>query len=79
MDNAANVQNIYLVKDLAKITGHSVHTIKFYLKIGLIKEVGRSAGTGYRYFDDTTVGMLGKIRDMRKDHKPIKEIMYELL
>ncbi|MBF0485097.1 MAG: MerR family transcriptional regulator [Candidatus Omnitrophica bacterium] len=74
MDN-----NIYLIKDLAMMTGHSIHTLKFYLKIGLIKEVSRSPETGYRYFDDSTVQALSKIRDLRKKKKSIKDIMYELL
>ena len=61
------------------MTGHSVHTIKFYMKIGLIKESSRSPETGYRYFDDSTVQALERIRDMRKNKKPIKEIRHELL
>jgi len=74
-----SIPNIYLVKDLARITGYSVHTIKFYLKIGLIKEIGRSPETNFRYFDDTTVELLKKIRGLRKQDKPIKEIKNELL
>lgn len=66
--------NIYLVKDLARITGHSVHTIKYYLKIGLIKEISRSPETGYRYFDNSTVERVNIIRSFRKAGKSIKEI-----
>ena len=39
-----------MIKDLARESGYSLYTIKFYLKIGLIKEVGRSFGSSYRYF-----------------------------
>jgi DNA-binding transcriptional MerR regulator len=70
--------NIYLIKDLARLTGHSIHTIKFYLKIGLIKEVSRSPETRYRYFDDTTINTLKKIRAFRKEGRAIKEIKNEL-
>ncbi|MCX5715105.1 MAG: MerR family transcriptional regulator [Candidatus Omnitrophica bacterium] len=71
--------NIYLIKDLARTTGYSIHTLKFYLKIGLIREIGRSPETRYRYFDDTTVERLKKIRDLRKGRRSIREIMNELL
>lgn len=71
--------NIYLIKDLARATGYSIHTIKYYAKIGLIKETSRSPETRYRYFNDSTVEQLKKIRDLRKQGKSIKEIQYELL
>lgn len=71
--------SIYLIKDLARTTGYSIHTIKYYLKIGLIKEVDRSPETRYRYFDDTTIEHLKKIRQLRKQSKTISEIKNELL
>ena len=73
------MHNIYLIKDLARSTGYSIHTIKFYLKIGLIKEVQRSPETRYRYFDDSTVAELKQIRTLRKEGKSIREIKHELL
>jgi len=74
-----NISNVYLIKDLARLTGYSVHTLKFYLKIGLFKEIDRSPETRYRYFDDTSIERLKRIREYRKVGKPIKEIMHELL
>lgn len=68
------ITNIYLIKDLARITGYSIHTIKYYLKIGLIKEVSRSPETRFRYFDDSTIKRLKDIRLLRKEGKSIKEI-----
>jgi len=66
--------NIYLIKDLAGISGFSIYTIKYYLKIGLIKEVDRSPETNFRYFSDSTVEQLQKIRKLRKEAKSIKQI-----
>lgn len=74
-----NIFNIYLVKDLARLTGHSVHTIKYYLKIGLIQEVARSPETRFRYFDDSTIERLMRIRALRKENKSIRQIKNELL
>ena len=73
------IHNIYLIKDLARITGYSIHTLKYYLKIGLFKEVSRSPETRYRYFDDTTIEKLNRIRQWRREGKPIKSIKDELL
>ena len=66
--------NLYLMKDLSRISGHSIYTLKFYLKRGLIQEVGRSPETRFRYFDDTTVERLAHIRAWRKQRKSLQDI-----
>ena len=65
---------IYLIKDLSRISGHSIYTIKFYLKLGLIRESGRSPETNFRYFDDGTVERLSTIRMWRKERKSLTDI-----
>lgn len=67
-------RNIYLIKDLGQLTGYSIYTLKYYIKLGLIKEVGRSFGTNFRYFDDTTIARLKHIRQLRRNNKSLKEI-----
>ena len=73
------MNNTYLIKDLARLTGYSIYTIKYYLKIGLFKEVGRSPETRFRYFDDSSVEKLKKIHSLRKEGKSLKKIKDELL
>ena len=68
------MKNIYLLKDLASKSGHSTHTIKFYLKFGLLEETGRSPATNFRYFDNSTVEQLSKVRKLRKEGRSIKAI-----
>ncbi|MBU4375974.1 MAG: MerR family transcriptional regulator [Candidatus Omnitrophica bacterium] len=68
------MKNIYLLKDVAKISGHSAYTLKYYLKLGIIKEIGRSPDTNFRFFDDSTVDALSKIREMRLKNMSLKEI-----
>ena len=68
------MSNIYLIKDLAKLSGHTIHTVKYYLNIGLIEEVGRSPETNYRYFDNKILERLNKIREFRRQKKSINEI-----
>lgn len=68
----------YLIKDLARLSGFSIYTIKYYLKIGLIKESGRSPETNFRFFDNTTLEQLKKIRHLRREKKSIKQIKQTL-
>ena len=67
-------QRLYLLKDLARLSGHSIYTLKFYLKRGLIQEIGRSPATRFRYFDDGTVHRLQRIREWRKTGRSLQEI-----
>lgn len=69
-----NTHNLYLVKDLARLTGLSVETVKYYLKIGLISEVGRSPETNFRYFDESTISKLNRIIGLRRGKHSIKRI-----
>lgn len=73
------MEKVYLIKDLARLSGHTVYTLKYYLNIGLIKEVGRSPETNFRYFDDTTLEGLKRIRELRRENKSIAEIKEILL
>ena len=68
------MEKIYMIGDLARITGLSVDTLNYYLRIGLIGSVSRSERAGYRYFDDSTVEVLNKIFERRLQKIPIKEI-----
>lgn len=74
MDN----NSIYLIKDLSSLSGLSAYTIKYYLKLGLIKEISRSQETNFRYFDDSTLEKLQKIIALRREKislAKIKEIV----
>jgi DNA-binding transcriptional MerR regulator len=68
------MKNIYLLKDLARLSGFSTYTIKYYLKLGLLEEIGRSPITNFRYFDDTSRKRLQKIKEMRAERFSLKEI-----
>ena len=66
---------IYMIGDLARHTKFSIDTLNYYLRIGLIEEVGRSERNQYRYFDDSTIKQLLKIQELRLQKVPIKEIL----
>ena len=72
------MENIYLLKDLSQISGHSTHTLKYYLRLGLLEEVGRSPSTNFRYFDDSSLERLKAIRGLRAKGFSLEEINKEL-
>ena len=72
------MKNIYLLKDLSKISGYSTHTLKFYLRLGLLREIGRSPETNFRYFDDSSFTKLKRIRELQKQNLSLKEIQTHL-
>jgi DNA-binding transcriptional MerR regulator len=72
------MDNLLLIKDLARISGLSVYTLKYYLKLGLIKEAGRSPNTNYRYFNSDTLERLAKIRSLKSQRLSLREILKRL-
>lgn len=74
----AEMNNIYLLKDLAKLSGHSTYTLKYYLRLGLLQEIGRSPATHFRYFDDSSCERLKQIRKLQKQNLSLKEIGFRL-
>lgn len=64
----------YLIKDIAALSNFSVYTIKYYLKLGLIQESGRSASTNFRYFNESVLDALKKIREYRKNGVSLNKI-----
>ena len=66
--------NVYLLKDLARLSGQSIYTVKYYLKLGLLKESGRSPETNFRYFNDHSVNQLNKVRELKKQGLSLAEI-----
>jgi len=68
------MKNIYLLKDLSRMSGHSTHTLKYYLQLGLFEEIGRSPETNFRYFDDTSIEVLRSIRQLRLKGFSLKDI-----
>ena len=69
------MRSIYLLKDLAKRSGYSTHTLKYYLRLGLFEEIGRSPETNFRYFDDSTLKRLEKIKGLRAKNISLNAIL----
>ncbi|WP_328926430.1 MerR family transcriptional regulator [Streptomyces sp. NBC_00190] len=56
---------LYRIGDLARLTGVTVKTIRFYSDHGLVVPVGRSPG-GYRLYDLDAVARLDLVRSLRE-------------
>lgn len=58
-------EELYTIGRLARRTGVSVRTIRYWSDIGLLRPTGRSAG-GYRLYDAAAVARLDLIRTLRE-------------
>jgi DNA-binding transcriptional MerR regulator len=67
------MQKIYMISDLASVTGLSRYTLNFYLKLGLINESGRTE-SNYRFFDQAVVDQLHHIIRLRQAGCTLKQI-----
>lgn len=74
MKRKSIIPHIYILKDVARLSGHSIYTIKFYLQLGLIREIGRSPETRFRYFNPSTLKRLTAIRKLQKTGKSLSDI-----
>ena len=67
------MQKIYMISDLASVTGLSRYKLNFYLKLGLIEEYGRTE-SNYRFFDQTVVDRLRRIICLRQKDFTLQQI-----
>jgi len=71
-------KEFYLIKDLSFLTDLSVYTIRYYIKLGLIKEVGRTPATNFKYFDNSTLEALKKIIKLKENNFSLDKIAHIL-
>jgi DNA-binding transcriptional MerR regulator len=60
-------------KQAAAISGFSLHTLRYYERIGLLPSIRRTA-TGRRVFSETDLKWLGLLRCLRDTGMPIAEM-----
>ncbi|MCF7811946.1 MerR family transcriptional regulator [bacterium] len=69
------MEPVYMIGDLASKTGLSIHTINYYINLGLIKAAARADRSGYRLFNGKALEALNSIIDLRRQKVPIREIV----
>lgn len=63
----------YTPGEVVEQTGFSLDTLRYYERIGLLSDIGRTAG-GQRVFTDGDVGWLGILRCLRDTGMPINRM-----
>jgi DNA-binding transcriptional MerR regulator len=68
-----NMANGLTIQQSAEKTGLSVHTIRYYERIGLLPSVGR-ADNGHRRYSDDDIGWIEFVKCLRSTGMPISEM-----
>lgn len=63
----------WLIGDVARISGLSVDTLRYYDRAGLLGEVRRNHA-GRRVFDDAALGLLDLVLRLRRTGMPVDEV-----
>jgi DNA-binding transcriptional MerR regulator len=61
------------IQQVAEATGLSVHTLRYYERIGLIHPIGRAENTHRRYSDDD-IGWINFLNKLRATGMPIQQM-----
>ncbi|NQU06859.1 MAG: MerR family transcriptional regulator [Calditrichaeota bacterium] len=69
------MEPVYMIGDLASMTGLSIHTINYYINLGLVEAAARANRSGYRLFDNETLNTLKHVIELRCQKIPIREIV----
>jgi len=69
------MSEVLLIGDLASRTGLSIHTINYYIRLGLVAETSRAERSGFRLFDTDALNDLFRIIELRRQDTPIREIV----
>lgn len=62
------------IKHFSKVTNLSAHTIRYYEKIGLIKNVERTV-SGHRFFTQKDIDWIAFIKRLKDTGMPLKQIL----
>ncbi|MED1599639.1 MerR family transcriptional regulator [Bacillus sp. FSL H8-0534] len=58
------MEKIFTIKQISKITGLTVHTLRYYEKIGLLNEVSRDIN-GYRQYSEADISWINFLIRLR--------------
>ncbi|PFO72044.1 MerR family transcriptional regulator [Bacillus cereus] len=58
------MENIFTIKQISQITGLTVHTLRYYEKIGLLNEVSRDIN-GYRQYSEADISWINFLIRLR--------------
>jgi len=62
------------ITDLARATGVSKHTLRYYERVGLVPLVQRDRSSGHRRYADGHVQWIAFLRNLRECGMPVREM-----
>jgi DNA-binding transcriptional MerR regulator len=74
MEKLQVMDEVLTIQQMAQITGLSAHTLRYYERAGLMREVGRDDGNGYRAYTREHVNWIEFIKCLRATGMPIRDI-----
>ena len=66
-------ENNLTIQEVGKITGLSVHTLRYYERIGLLNSVNRNSN-GYRLYDSTNIAWIEFLNRLRETGMSIHQM-----
>lgn len=66
------------IGEMSKLNNISIHTLRYYDKIGLLKPSEVNINSNYRYYDEYDCNKLSKIKLLREIGLPLKNIKFLL-
>ena len=70
---SVEIKTLKTIRDVARETGLSVHTLRYYERIGLIPPVER-AESGHRRYRDKDIAWFEFLRKLRATGMPIRKV-----
>ena len=61
------------IGEAARLTGLTIHTLRFYDELGLLPQVKR-AGNGHRAFDEDVLGWINILKCLRATQMPLADM-----
>ena len=70
-----NTQTALTIQEAAEVTGLTVHTLRYYERIGLLMPVGRAAN-GHRRYSQQEITLIKTLNKWRQTGMPLVDIQY---
>ncbi|MBA3869480.1 MAG: MerR family transcriptional regulator [Anaerolineae bacterium] len=68
-----NTQELFTIQEAAEITDLTVHTLRYYERIGLLMPVGRAAN-GHRRYSQQDINLIKSLNRWRQTGMPLSDI-----
>ncbi len=64
----------HTIQQIAAATGLSVHTLRYYERIGLLNAIARDGSSGHRRYSQSDIAWIGFLKHLRATGMPIRQV-----